>query len=194
VPISVWFWWDGRYKGESVVQPGESVSSAEDAATATATTTAAATATATATTQRSALHRTTASATRLLGKRVAWKPRSSLRHVAACATQQLVLRAYRVKQLTALPASAFVRVLLCVCVCFCACVCVCACLPADQVQHEPRRQVAGYRNGRGKDGTRMDDRWTRRPILRTPPTTTTHIHTHARARARTRTCYYKRTR
>ena len=83
VPISVWFWWDGRYKGESVVQPGESVSSAEDAAAA------AAAATATATTQRSTPHRTTASATRLLGKRIAWKPRSSLRHVAACATQQL---------------------------------------------------------------------------------------------------------
>eukprot|EP01046_Picozoa_sp_COSAG06_P070815 COSAG06_NODE_19968_length_815_cov_1.212291_1_plen_133_part_01 len=36
VPISVWFWWDGRYKGESVVQPGESVSSDDDAATAAA--------------------------------------------------------------------------------------------------------------------------------------------------------------
>ena len=36
VDISVWFWWDGRYKGESVVQPGESVSSDDDAATAAA--------------------------------------------------------------------------------------------------------------------------------------------------------------
>merc|ERR1712146_526744 len=24
VNISVWFWWDGRYKGETVVQPGRS--------------------------------------------------------------------------------------------------------------------------------------------------------------------------
>ena len=55
VPISVWFWWDGRYKGESVVQPGESVRSAEDA-TAAATAAATATATATTTTQRSATH------------------------------------------------------------------------------------------------------------------------------------------